>query len=212
MAFLTKRTIQKLAVLHAVSHWRKGAYGSLRLQKTLFFADSETADQEWRLFTFKRWKMGQYSDEVSGALNSLQSAGRIETHFDGPSQRIEASISTKLKSRIGRLFRGYFLEWNEALGASFQQWAYLTNDQILTKAHDDPTYKQSQHGQIIAESALADRVNLIGMGENEAEALTDFVDPLFGRTVRVRLQKASKRTRTAEDWRSVYFPKESVTF
>jgi hypothetical protein len=115
-----------------------------------------------------------------------------------------------LRRQIQALFKSYFREWNEALSESFQRWAYLTNDQILTKAHDDPTYKQSQHGQIIAKSGLAERVDLIGLDESTAEILTDLVDPLLQRTLRGRLQKAAKRVRTAEDWRSTYFPDESI--
>jgi hypothetical protein len=208
MSFLTKRTIQKLAVLHAISRWRKGAYGMLRLQKTLFFADEGSADQKWRVFTFKRWKLGQYSDEVADSLNGLQAAGRISTSFDGPSQRIEGNASITAKAQIRGLFRRYFAEWDAALGASFQKWAYLTNDQILTKAHDDPTYKQSQYGEIIAESGLADFVDFENLSESTAESLTDLVDPSLDRTLRSRLHKASKTNRIAEDWRSLYFHDE----
>ena len=39
MAILDKKTIQRLATLYALSLWSRGAYGPVRLQKTLFFAD-----------------------------------------------------------------------------------------------------------------------------------------------------------------------------
>ncbi len=210
MAALTKRTIQKLAVLHALSLWRRGAYGPVRLQKTLFFADKDSADQKWRLFTFKRWHLGQYSDDVSNALNSLQSAERINTHFDGPSQRIEAVIPAKLQLPVRNLFRKYFEDWNVALEGAFEKWAHLNNDQILVKAHDDPTYKQSQHGQIIAKSALPAVVEFTGLDEDVAESLTDAVDPLLTKTLRSRLLKASVRPPRSEDWRSIYFGEDSV--
>src|SRR5689334_9797852 len=123
MAELTRRTIQKLAVLHALSLWRRGTYGPVRLQKTLFFADKDSVDQDWRLFTFKRWHLGQYSDEVSDALNSLHSAERISIHCDGPSQRIEAVIPAKLQAPVRALFRNYFADWKSALEGAFEKWA-----------------------------------------------------------------------------------------
>src|SRR5205823_10045803 len=120
---------------------------------------------------------GQFSDDVSEALNGLQAAGRLSIHFHGPSQRIVAEIPQRIQSRVRGFFRDYFGPWRTALDHAFAKWAYLNNDQILVKAHDDPTYKQSQHGQIIAKSGLLRAVDFEGMDEDVAETLTDFVDP-----------------------------------
>ncbi len=117
MAVLTKQTIQRLAVLRALSMWRRGAYGPMRLHKTLFFADKD-APAPWRLFTFKKWLLGQYSDEIADALNALREAGTISTSYDGPSERLKVEVTTDTRRQLADFFRMYFpvswftVNWN----------------------------------------------------------------------------------------------------
>ena len=82
MAKLAKETIQRLAVLRALSMWRTGAFGPVRLQKTLFYADKRNPRRK-HIFTFKKYYLGQYSPEVSDALNSLRASGRLRCTYAG---------------------------------------------------------------------------------------------------------------------------------
>ncbi|HEY1784347.1 MAG TPA: hypothetical protein VGG30_02320, partial [Pirellulales bacterium] len=125
MSTLSKQTIQRLAVLRALSLWKNGAYGPVRVHKTLFFADKNAGDQEWHLFTFKKWQLGQYSDEIAAALNGLRSAGCISTVYDGPSERIVPTMADETLTKIENLFRDFFKRWDDALLPAFEDWAYL---------------------------------------------------------------------------------------
>lgn len=207
MATLSKQTIQRLAVLHTLALWKSGAYGPVRLHKTLFFADKDAADDRWRLFGFKKWWLGQYSDEVASVLNDLQHAGRVETIYDGPSARIRARISAQMRRRIGGFFDEYFAEWSMALLPAFRKWAYLSNDSIITRAHDDATYKTTDHGELIFSSFASQEVEFQGLDDECAEQLSDFVDAKLHNVLRRRVALAAERTPQSEDWRQVYFGK-----
>ncbi len=205
MSILTKQTIQRLAVLHAVSRWKQGAFGPVRVHKTLFFADKQADDPRWRLFTFKKYLLGQYSDEISEALNGLADAGCIETVYDGPSGRIRSRVSIRAAALVEKFFKGFFPKWSASLNDSFDKWAYLTNDQVITQAHDDPTYTAADHGQVIFESFDAELVEFNDLDEESAEALSDLVDDRLHTGLRDRMALAAEQPGRGENWRKIYF-------
>lgn len=204
MATLSKDTVQRLAVLRALSMWQKGAYGPVRLQKVLFFADKGNRP-DWRLFTFKKWRLGQYSDEIAESLNALRDAGRVTSVYDGPSERIRALVPSAMRRSLTRFFRDYFWEWSEALDSAFNTWAYLTNDDIIQKAHDDPTYTKNDHGDVIFRSFDAACVEFQGLSDALAERIGDFVDPRLQRGMLARVSSCASRPVKREDWRHIYF-------
>ena len=204
MAVLAKETIQRLALLHALSLWKRGAYGPVRVHKTLFFADMN-GDPDWRLFTFKKWRLGQYSDEIAGSLNDLRDAGRITSWYDGPSERLRAEIPSALKLKIDRFFADYFGEWKKSLSRAFCKLAYLSNDAIVDVAHDDLTYKRSEHGEVIFSSFRPEAVELTKLDDRVAEDLSDLVDMRLNVDLRKRLALAVGRPAAGEDWRKIYF-------
>ena len=203
MAKLAKETIQKLAVLRALTLWRKGAYGPVCLHKTMFAADNNNPHK--RLFTFKKYYLGQYSTEVSNALNSLRASGRLQIAYDGPAERLKAVVSPDLEKKIRKLFEAAFPQWEKELRKVFREWGYLSNDKILKKAHEDLTYKESEHDQVIFESKLPATIEVPDLSEATAERLTDLVDERFVSFLRGRLLKAVKVPAKASDWRRLYF-------
>jgi hypothetical protein len=204
MAVLSKATVQRLAVLRALSMWRNGAYGPVRLHKTLFFADRDN-EPEWRLFTFKRWWLGQFSDEVSDKLNDLRQVGRISCVYDGPSERICAELPIAMARALRQFFDSYFPKWTTGLKSAFKTWAYLSNDDIIRKAHDDPSYTKSQHGNIILESFQCQLVTFEELDDELAENLSDLVDVRLQTGLLKRLYASVDEPIKAEDWRQIYF-------
>ena len=207
-AILTRETVQRLAVLRALMQWSKGAYGPVRLQKTLFFADKEN-DPKWRFFTFKKHYLGQYSDEVSEVLNQLQKAERVETHYDGPSQRIVANISWKTREMLTDFFDTYFAPWSMAFDKAFKEWAYLNSDDVIRRAHSDATYTKAKFGEMIFRSQLAAFIEFEGLSFGCGEYLSDLVDDRLHRNLQNRLTMALEKPVAGEDWRSKYFPEGS---
>jgi hypothetical protein len=210
MGCLSKRAIQRLAVLHTLALWRRGAYGPVRVHKTLFFADKNSADQTWRLFTFKKWNLGQYSDEIASSLNDLQAAGRVSTVFDGPSQRIRAHVPPSMRPRIAAFFADYFREWNAALKPAFKEWAHLRNVDIINRAHQDSTHTSANHGDTIFRSFSAKKVEFDNLDNDIAEQLSDLVDVQLHAGLLKRAAEAARRPRKHEDWRRIYFGEETV--
>ena len=204
MAILNKKTIQRLATLYALSLWSRGAYGPVRLQKTLFFADKDN-EAGWRLFTFKKYYLGQFSDELAESLNDLREMGRIKSRYDGPSERLTANIPVLAGAPIKRFFHKYFRKWHVALQEAFEQIAYLSNDAILAAAHEDPTYKTSQHGQVIFKSFTCPSVEFADLPDETAEALSDLVDARLHHALSKRLKEAIQRPAKGENWREIYF-------
>ncbi|HEV3004506.1 MAG TPA: hypothetical protein VGX78_08585 [Pirellulales bacterium] len=210
MGSLSKRTIQRLAVLHTLSLWRRGAYGPVRLHKTLFFADKNSPDPAWRLFTFKKWKLGQYSDEIDAALNDLQVLGRVSTVFDGPSERIRAHVPPSMRPRIAAFFADYFPQWSAALKPAFKECAHLHKVDLIHPAHQDSTHASVNHGDTIFWSFSAKEVEFDELDEDVAERLSDLVDVRFHEALRKRVAQAAGRPRKHEDWRRIYFGEKTV--
>jgi len=204
MARLSKEAIQRLAVLHTLAMWQHGAYGPVRLHKTLFFADKE-AKPDRAIFTFKKWRLGQYSDEIAEALNALQEAGRISSQYDGPAERLKAEIPTLIRLQVASLFQSAFPEWEASLQRAFKEWAYLNNDSIIERAHDDPTYKTSEYGEVIFSSFGSAYVDIPEFDAEAAENLSDLVDVRLQRGLAKRLAEAVERPAKREDWRAIYF-------
>ena len=204
MAILSKEVIQRLAVLRALSMWQKGACGPVRVHKVLFFAD-KSSDAEWHFFTFKKWRLGQYSDEIADSLNQLREIGRLSCIFDGPADRLRAEISSPIKKHLVSFFRDYFCNWHNSLEEAFPKWAYLNNDAIITRAHDDPSYTRKQHGDVIFSSFESESVEFEGLEPELVERLADLVDVRLHRAIETRLASAAKRPARSEDWRKIYF-------
>ena len=176
----------------------------MRLQKTLFFADKSNLP-EWRLFTFKKWHLGQYSNEIASSLNDLRATGRLTSLFDGPAERLRAEIPDRAKREILKFFRAHFNEWHNSLEAAFPKWAYLNNDAIITHAHDDPSYTYSQKGEVIFSSFKPSLVEFEGMNDDLAERLSDLVDVELQQAIKNRVAAAVERPINNEDWRTLYF-------
>jgi hypothetical protein len=204
MAAFSKKSVQRLAVLRALGMWARGAYGPVRLHKTLYFAD-EHGDPKWTLFTFRRWHLGQYSDEIAAALNDLKAANRISSEYDGPCERIRAELPQASMRRVKRFFTRYFPEWSRGLGAAFRKWAYLSNDDILTRAQEHESYTKKNHGELIISSFDAEEISFEGIDAEEAEHLLDLVDPKLQRGIKGKLALALDRPPRGEDWRAIYF-------
>jgi hypothetical protein len=208
MAKLSRKTIQRLGVLRALSLWQNGADGKVRLQKTLFFADKRN-DPDKRLFTFKKYFLGQYSPEVSEALNALHKSTKLECHFDGPAERLSVSLPQPVREAIEKIFSRTFPAWEKTLAESFREWAYLPNREMLEKAHDDPSYTEQEFDQIIFEGSLPESVD-VPIDAATAERLTDFVDENLSDFLKERLGQAMRtRNEPAGDWRKLYFEEDN---
>jgi hypothetical protein len=202
MARLSKATIQKLAVLRALSLWKHGAHGPVRLQKIMFAADFPNAR---KLFTFQKYYLGQYSEEISAALNSLRAGGWLTSQFDGPAERLEAVVSAGAADKIRSLFTLAFPKWENELKQAFSKWGHLPNDKILKQAHDDVAGTKTVRGQLIFESNLPAMVDVAGVSPAAVEELTVLVDERFTHELRQRLGTATKIPATSTDWRGLYF-------
>ena len=204
MAEFSKETVQRLAVLRALSLWRKGANGPVRIHKTLFFAD-KSGNAEGHLFTFRKWHLGQYSDEIAESLNQLRKIGRITCLFEGPSDRLRAEISGRTRNDLATFFQEHFCQWHDSLKLAFSKWAYLNDDAIITRANDDPSYTRKQHGEVIFSSFTDESLEFKGLDADLAERLADLVDVRLYQGIEKRLAAVVERPAKAEDWRSIYF-------
>jgi hypothetical protein len=201
MAQLPKKTIQKLAVLYALSLWKKGACGPVRVHKTLFFAEN---DLPRHLFTFKRYHYGQYSKEIDAVLNSLQESGRLKVHFDGAAARLQSSLAADAANHIEFLFSHHSPEWLQGLKAAIQQFGYLKNDELIRRAHEDDSYTDNEHDELIHESTLDSLVNLPNIDAELAERLSDIVDERLTTALTNRFKKAMNAEPRHLDWQVLF--------
>jgi hypothetical protein len=205
MAKLSKRTLQRLAVLRALLLWRRGAFGPLRVHKTLFFTEDNHGLE--RFFDFKKWHLGQFSEDIEESLNDLAIAGRMTFVCDGSSVRLMPSISGDLRRLLERVFDDNFKAWTAALREAVDTKGYLVNEQILEEAQRHASYTGSSKGEIIARSTINDAVE-IDIDADDAESLSESVDPHFSRILKSQMAKARSQPFEAEDWRAIYFADE----
>jgi len=200
---LDKYALQKLATLQALSLWGpRGAYGEVRLQKVLFFAERDN-DPSWRFFTFKKYFLGQYSDEVSVSINALASANAIRMAMDGPAMRFISVASSRWRAAIDGFFSDYFSTWHEALARAHREWAYLGNDAILMRAHDDESYTARSFNEVIFEGFPEPLVEFEDLDDEFAESLHDLVDERLHAELATRLTKAAGRP-VESNWRTLF--------
>jgi hypothetical protein len=110
-----------------------------------------------------------------------------------------------MKHRLRSFFWNYFNEWERGLRTAFREWAYLSNDDIIDKAHKDHSYTKAEHGEVILTSFEYLEVEFRGMSDDEAESLSDTVDATLCKQLSKRLAEAVERPIVAEDWRHIYF-------
>ena len=73
-----------MPVLRTLLLWKNGAHGPLRLHKTLFCADRNSFGKQHRhFFTFKKWHLGQFSDDIADALDYVRCYERIRAVVEG---------------------------------------------------------------------------------------------------------------------------------
>lgn len=204
MVKLPKEAVRKLAVLYALSQWNKGAYGPMCVHKTLFFAEKDLAGKY--LFTFKKYRLGQYSKEIDDALNSLQEAKRLHVVFDGAATRLATDISWEVKNRIALFFVRCMPEWQCSLQAAIKQYVYMKDDDLIRLAHEDGSYteKEIEHEETIHESQIADTIELPEMDNDIGERLIDLVDNRLACELIARLDLARKTPQRGSDWRSLF--------
>ncbi len=202
MARLSKKTVQRLAVLRALVNWSNGAYGPLRVHKTLFFTDM---NYQKKLFTYKKYHYGQYSEDITAALNALRAAGILQCIFDGPAERLRVAIPGKTKRQVERLFEQRFPLWERSFQRSFREWGHLRNSTIIDRARSDETYKKFGHNEVIFKGTLPDVVNIPELDAASAERLSDLVDERLNEQIRDKLMQAVRKVAVRVDWRQRYF-------
>lgn len=207
MARLTRETIQRLAVLRALALWHNGPFGKCRLHRTLFLADKSNPRK--RLFTFRKYRLGPHSPDVSNALNALSKSSRIECVFEGPAERLKAAVSRSAISTIKHVLARRFPQWEAGLIQAFSESGHLPDEDILQEVRD-PTYAQSDFDQVIFQSALPAMVGIPGLDAQTAERLTDLVDERLNTALKdqfLRTLKAASARKDVVPWRKAYFNK-----
>jgi hypothetical protein len=205
MAKLSKRTLQRLAVLRALHLWERGAFGPIRIHKVLFFAERDL--EASRFFTFRRWHRGQYSKDIANALNGLRASGQIKIVFDGPSNRIAVDAQDRLIETTTKLFSDRFPAWTSSLLRSHQSLGYRKTDEIIGIAHGDQSHFESKPGQVIHRSNVGDAVD-VDISDFTAEFLSDSVDDQLRTELVIKLKDAVNRPVRNMDWRSDFFADE----
>jgi hypothetical protein len=202
MPVLSKETLQRLATLYAVSNWGdSGAFGELRVQKTLFFADKNSGERH--ILTFKKWDYGQYSEDVASSLNAIRAAGRLELEFGGQAIRIYSMIGPQAMRLIAKVLKCNFSNWFVEFGKAFSEWAYLPNEELLDRAHRDPSFTENQRGDVIFASSIPDTIELTDITDDEAEQLADLVDPVLNLRIHRGVERALMLDDQIPDWRKV---------
>ena len=202
MPVFSKETLQRLATLHAISNWGdSGAFGEMRVQKTLFFADKNSGERH--ILTFKKWDYGQYSEDVAKCLNAIRAAGRLESEFGGQAIRIYATIGPHAKRLIAKALKCNFSSWFAEFGKAFSEWAYLPNEEILDRAHRDASFTENERGDVIFASSISDTIELLGITDDEAEQLADLVDPVLNLRIHRGIERALMLDDQIPDWRKI---------
>jgi len=176
MGTISSNTYKRLFLLHTIGCFPQGAFGKIRLQKTVYFIEKEL---EKRPFEFKHLHYGQYSEELEDVREELISMGYVSA-LPSDTQRTHKYILTR-KSLLGyyRIFMNRIGNVRKKTDGIVRKVGLLPDDKLLDKAHNDPGYKKTQFGDVIIQSNLPQNVEIEGLSDEDCEELELSLNPHF---------------------------------
>ncbi len=198
-----------------IGKFDNGVYGALRLQKITYI--SERYSKKIKPFSYKKYLLGEFSDQVQNTKEQLISLGfvkavpldnvhkiTIQTEDEtwesiNMGNRYVACDKDNLKFYESIITRAY-PDFMEMINQAVSKYGYLKEPDLLKHCYDFEEFKNKSEGEIIYNTNLPEWINIPGLSNDVCEDLTLSFTPAF-------IDFANKITdgieRTTIDWEKV---------
>ena len=166
-AKMSKETFQRFTLLYLIGRFPEGIFSSFRLQKVLYYA---TRDVDPKPFTFHHTRHGQYSYEAGVSLEVMLegsliqrkelAGGRVGAHWL-PGEMLDPQ-------GVAQAYEQAFPPLAAAIRDSVEEYGYLKQDELDTRAHADPALAEVPPGEVLHSEAPADTVATL-LSEDHSE-------------------------------------------
>lgn len=187
-------TFRRIFLLNIVDGFRDGSYGLMRLHKITYIVERER--QRKKVFEFRKYKHGQYSETLDVTKDQLISMGYITAVPLETAKVIQFKLAGKtvdvnLGGNIYRIadrtvmdfYRDSFRDISPDLVGVIQEaidsYGYLAEEQLLRRCYEFPEFVKTNFEDIIFESDLPEQIEVAGLSHDECEELELSLNPRF---------------------------------
>lgn len=198
-ATISSDVYRRLVLLVIVGNFQDGVYGAKRLEKVACI--SERGEESPKVFSFKRWHYGQFSDDLEAIKDQLLTMRYI---IAAPLERANQGNKYILHERqAGMHFRHLLSRIDPAMAGTIdstvRDYGYMPESQLVDICYNFPEFKDVEVGETIWESDLPARIP-VPLDIDEADSLELSLNPAF---VSSCLLLAEGLEQTGMDWEKV---------
>jgi len=179
MGTISKETYRRAFLLYLVGQFRDGVFGKTRLNKVVYFS---TKELRYVPFEFRKWKLGQFSEQLGDENDLLLSMGYLSaSRLDGK----DGSRGNKYVLANRELLGYYQVVISQVLRKDLRkidyavkEIGYLPEQKLLEFAYSDETLKKADEGDVILRENVPGEID-VSLSEDDCEELELSLNPDF---------------------------------
>lgn len=179
MGTISKETYRRAFLLYLVGQFRDGVFGKTRLNKVVYFS---TKELRYVPFEFRKWKLGQFSEQLGDENDLLLSMGYLSaSRLDGK----DGSRGNKYVLANRELLGFYQVVISHVLKKDLgeidsivKEIGYLPEQRLLEFAYKDQALNEAKEWDVILKEKLPDKIE-INLPEDDCEDLELSLNPDF---------------------------------
>lgn len=174
MGVISKDTFKRLFLLYLINEFKDGAYGKLRLSKIAYFIARKF---DLKIFEYKWYHYGQFSENLSDILEQLISMGYITSLPLDTEKGNKYTVRSEIQdySSIISTIPGLIEKTKEIVGT----WGYASEEKIINEAYGFDEVKGLKCNDMIFYENLPDEIELKNLDEEICEELDLAFNPRF---------------------------------
>lgn len=193
MGSISNLTLQKLVILNTIKQFREGVFGKTRLQKTTFMILRDK-DFPYKIFKYKNWYHGAYSEEVQTSLEHLISLGLVvPDNLDsenGKGNKFILSEGSEF-SAFGIVLSHVNKHIVPTISKAVKNYGYLPENELINVTKNTQEFKSTVHNDTIWEIDAPDEIE-VDFNEYDLEDIELALNPGFVRAMSRLAQGISK--------------------
>jgi len=205
---ISSDTFRRIYLLNIINGFRRGVFGLKRLHKVAYISERES--KETRLFEFKKYHHGQYSETLDMIKDQLISLDLVKAiplssaqviRFTLPDEKTidittggntyvvtDRDIMDFYHDAFTRISPGLM----EAVHRTIQEYGYLPEEELIKRCYDFQEFVETEFDEMIFEANLPDRVNTPNLSLDECEELELSLNPKFNSAIAKIIESMEK--------------------
>jgi len=166
-------------LLYLVGQFRDGVFGKARLNKVVYFS---TKELRYVPFEFRKWKFGQFSEQLGDENDLLLSMGYLTaSRLDGKdvSRGLKYVLANRELLGFYQVVISHVLKKDLAkIDSIVEEIGYLPERRLLEFAYKDQALNEAKEWDVILKEKLPDKIQ-INLSEDDCEDLELSLNPDF---------------------------------